>query len=218
MKKVTIEVYEYDELSPEAQTKARDWFRAADEGDAFYAESVYEDAAEIAGHLGITIEKSERRSRYHIFWSGFSSQGDGACFEGSWSAANVNAKALIEYAPQDVELHRIVKGFAEVAAAFPQASFTVKQSGHYNHEHCTEFAFEFEASETELARRGGFDQRQPEDDAEDRLRTAAKDFMRWIYKQLETAYNYEQEDETVAENIRANEYGFTVDGKRSTVL
>jgi hypothetical protein len=47
---------------------------------------------------------------------------------------------------------------------------------------------------------------------------AARDFMDWIYRQLEAAYEFEQKDETVAENIRANEYEFTAEGKRSVTL
>jgi hypothetical protein len=37
--------------------------------------------------------------------------------------------------------------------------------------------------------------------------------MRWIYRQLEAAYEDYHADDNVAENIIANAYEFTADGK-----
>ena len=39
-------------------------------------------------------------------------------------------------------------------------------------------------------------------------------FADWIYLQLQNEYEYQNSDEQVAETIEANEYEFTVDGKR----
>jgi hypothetical protein len=39
--------------------------------------------------------------------------------------------------------------------------------------------------------------------------------MRWIYRQLEREYDYQNADAQVDENIRANEYEFYEDGKRA---
>ena len=46
------------------------------------------------------------------------------------------------------------------------------------------------------------------------LTEAARDFMRWIYRQLEAAYEWENAVEQVDDSIRANEYEFTEDGER----
>lgn len=42
----------------------------------------------------------------------------------------------------------------------------------------------------------------------------ARDFMNWIYRQLESEYDYQNADEQVDDTIRANEYTFTAEGKR----
>lgn len=38
-------------------------------------------------------------------------------------------------------------------------------------------------------------------------------FADWIYRQLETEYDYQNSDEQVDESIIANEYEFTEEGK-----
>jgi hypothetical protein len=49
---------------------------------------------------------------------------------------------------------------------------------------------------------------------EDTLIELARDFMDWIYKQLEKEWDYQNSDEQVEESIRANEYEFLEDGVR----
>ena len=48
----------------------------------------------------------------------------------------------------------------------------------------------------------------------DSLIETARDYMRWIYKQLEKEYDYQNSDECVDENILANEYTFEINGTR----
>ena len=50
-------------------------------------------------------------------------------------------------------------------------------------------------------------------EAEDDIKEIARDFMRWIYKRLESEYEYSVSDEAVEENIITNEYEFTEDGE-----
>jgi hypothetical protein len=207
---IVTDVYTFDLLSDKAKEKARDWYRQASDGDAFGAECVIEDAEEMLKHAGWDISK--------IYYSGFSSQGDGACFEGAWSAKAVNVAAMKDNAPLDTELHRIAEELAKVAAAFPLSSGGVKQSGHYYHEHCTRFDFEpgdDEACEDIIY--------QSEEDkahsalvssVEDDFIEASRDAMRWIYRQLEKDWEFQNSDETVDENILVNEYTFTEAGKR----
>lgn len=197
---IVTDVYTFDLLSDKAKEKARDWYRQASAGDNFEAECVIDDAEEVLKHTGWNISK--------VYYSGFSSQGDGACFEGAWSAGGVNVVAMKEAAPLDTELHRIAEELAKVAAALPLSSGGVRQSGYYYHEYCTRF--EFEASEEK-------------DDAETNLAInsaeadfieASRDAMRWIYRQLEKDWEFQNSDETVDENILANEYTFMIDGER----
>lgn len=67
MKTIEINAYTYAELTPEAQERARDWYRECSAGDTYYSEYVQEDAREIAKRLGYEVKD--------IYWSGFWSQG-----------------------------------------------------------------------------------------------------------------------------------------------
>lgn len=198
MKVIETKVYNFSELSPSAKEKAREWYR---EGafDYDWWEFIYYDAKTIARLMGIEIDK--------IYFSGFWSQGDGACFEGKWRARDVKRDGVKGYAPQDTELHRIAVIFEELAEKFPESYFGVKHRGHYYHENCTEFSCDF-GDDTENHKPDDMDT------AEDTMKEAARDFMRWIYRQLEKEYDYLNADEQVDKMIEANEYTFTEDGKR----
>jgi hypothetical protein len=222
MKTISITVYEYDELSPKAQEKARDWYREASAGDNDFADSVIEDVEQIAPLMGIDFALRDVRTvggktfqEPCIFYSGFSSQGDGACFEGTWRASDVKPGEVAAYAPKDETLHAIAAEFERISKEFPQATFSTKHRGNYYHEGCVEFDF------NTLPDYDGVldpaDEKRIET-AEGALKEAARDFMKWIYRQLEAAYDYEQSDENVAEAIRANDYEFTAEGKRSIVI
>lgn len=229
MKTIKTEVFNYDELADEAKEKARDWFRSCSDGDSFWSEFTIDDAQTIAGLMGIEFDKPRHRnSGVAVYWSGFSSQGDGACFEGSWSADRLKPGAVAEHAPQDKELHRIAGELERIAKAFPESSFRVRHSGHYHHSGCT--SFECEVGDIDSADSRLEKYMSPDDSLDDAITMArdrwaddfpeqeliqlARDFMDWIYGQLEKQYEYENSDDTVAENIRINEYTFTADGKR----
>lgn len=94
----TITTYSFDELSDAAKEKAREWFRSGDDF-SYYAKAVIEDAKEIGKIMGIEIEE--------VYYSGFSSQGDGASFKGHWAYEKGSVKAIKSHATTDTELHRI---------------------------------------------------------------------------------------------------------------
>jgi len=203
-------VYQFDELSDEAKEKAREWYRQWNCDDSFWSECTIDDAKEIGKLLGMDID--------NVYFSGFWSQGDGACVEGTWRASNVKVDKMKEYAPQDKELHRIVDGLAEIARAYPDGYFKVTHRGHYSHSGCTAFdvelpteqenELEYDAPEYKLLQ-----VKLGED--EDTLIKLARDFMDWIYKQLEKEWDYQNSDEQVEESIRANEYEFLESGRRA---
>jgi hypothetical protein len=66
------------------------------------------------------------------------------------------------------------------------------------------------------------DDRSPDDpkwqSTHDTLVETARDFMKWIYRQLEAAWDDNNSDAVVDDNIRANEYLFTEEGKRCAAL
>jgi hypothetical protein len=197
MKTITTTVYTFDELDTRAKKKARDWFLTGLEFDGEYT---IEDAETALAFAGFTVDR--------VLFTGFASQGDGACFEGAWEAGKVNAAGMREYAPQDADLHGIADECAALAAAFPGASLRVKHSGRYCHEGCTDFAvFITDAQGEEIDSPAAAD-------AEKALIEVSRRAMRWIYRRLEAEYDAERETEAVDETIRANEYTFTADGKR----
>ncbi len=208
MKTIEIKLYTYEELNADAQAKARDWWR---EGwDDFFSECILEDFEAIALLMGFTIDSRDAETvsgktfrKPKIYWSGFWSQGDGACFEGAWTASDVKPGKVAEFAPLDKELHRIAAVFEAAAKSFPEASFSVRHAGHYYHAHSTRFDIEF-----------GEDVDYDVDTAQ-ALTEAARDLMDWLYRKLEKEYEWQNADEQVAETIIANEYYFTQDGVRS---
>jgi len=203
---ITRTVYTYDELTPTAQEKARDWFRSTSDGSDM--ESVYEDAAEIADILGIDLRQT-RKSHTDgthsyvptIYYSGFWSQGDGACFVGTYGYKKGAAKAIRAYAPEDAELHRIADSLQKLQRQhFYRLTAKMNHSGHYYHSGCMWVEVESYNDSREL----------PENDVAQLMR----DFADWIYSQLEKAYEWENADEQVSENIRINEYTFNESGTR----
>lgn len=184
-------VYNLEELSDKAKEKARDWYRGGMDQDIYWSESVTDDVKTILGYLGFEIK--------YIHWSGFWSQGDGACFAGKWRAADVNLKGLLEYAPGYEDVDRVVARLSEIAINAPSISFSVEQSGYYQHENCTAFDFDEEVSEEYC----------------EELAELSKDLMRWIYSRLEQAWDFENSNETVDENIINNEYEFLESGERA---
>lgn len=207
-------VYQFDELSDRAKDTARQWYREASQDDNYFAENVIEDAAQIADQLGINLRQTTvklmgggTRQEPTIYWSGFSSQGDGACFEGTYYYAKASKRKIREYAPLDTELHAIADGLAEVQRKYwYQLQASVKHRGHYQHEMCTEI-------DVDADQVGDRYQDVSKEDAET-VRELLRDFMRWIYRSLEKEYDYQNSDEVVDETIRANEYTFDEDGNR----
>lgn len=200
MHTVTIkkDIYQFNELSDSAKETARDWYR---EGNLNYEwwDFIYEDTKRIGNILGIDIDD--------IYFSGFSCQGDGACFTGFYSYAKESVTAIKAECPKDTELHEIAEGLYKLQRGwFYRLSANIKQSGHYNHEYYTDIDI-LENDEYLFSSR-------PILGAEGTLTDLLRDFMRWIYKSLETEYNWLMSNESIDENILANEYEFEVDGSR----
>lgn len=228
---VTNWLYKFEELSDRAKEKAREWYRAG-QLDYDWWDSVYEDALRMAEILGIEIDY-----RYHpasgrpgskgwkepkIWFSGFCSQGDGACWEGSYRYAKGALKKLQSEAPAryqylkpdgtsewtenagNIELHRIAKALQKVQARhFYKLVAVSNHRGHYNHSGC--MSIEVEHDEDRYRDLG---------DAEDDIKDALRDFADWIYRRLEEEHDWLTSDEQVDDSIIANEYTFDEDGNR----
>lgn len=206
MRTIETKAYQYDELDTKAQEKARDWYRRSNENDQYWSEYVIEDFEHIAKLLGIDLRTREiglmgggKRLASCVYWSGFSCQGDGACFEGRYTYAPGSVKAIKNHAPVDKELHRIAEGLRDVQRQhFYKLAVTIR---HYYHSHGVDIQIE---DDTPTLRAGAYDT----------VAQLLRDLMNWLYRMLEAEYNSQQEDEYVAEQIKANEYEFDSEGKR----
>lgn len=204
-------VYRLDELSEAAKDKARAWHRDSAFDPDWY-DAVTEDFARVAEILGVELLTRPVRlmgggSRQQpcIWFSGFWSQGDGACFEGRYVYAKSAPQKIRAYAPQDAELHHIADTLQEVQQRnFYQLHAGIRHRGHYYHEYCMVISVERDSP-------SGQDMTA---DAEDTVIEAQRDLARWLYRQLEREYDYLSSDEVVDEGIVANDYTFTDSGER----
>jgi hypothetical protein len=207
MRTIETVVYQYDELSPEAQENARDWFLKDFE---FEADFVLEDAARVAALLGIEFDTHTvdlygggTRQEPNISWSGFSTYGDGACFEGRYAYAPGSVEAAKAYAPLDKVLQGIAIWLREAQKRhFYSLTALTRHRGHYYHSGCMDVAVE-DSREIEVS-----------DTAEEEITEALRSFADWIYSQLQAEYHYQVSPDNVEESIRVNAYEFTADGKQ----
>ena len=204
-------VYELEELPDTAKENARAWYRGACLEHEWY-DFVFEDFETICRILGVTLRTSPvrlfgggTREKSHLFFRGFSNQGDGASFEGQYCHARGAARAIRAHAPKDEELHRIADELQAVQKRnFWQLHCSIRTRGNYCHEHG--MAIEVERDSPTW---------QPmTDGAEDAVIEALRDLARWFYRQLEREYDYLTSDTAVDESIAINGYTFTAQGRR----
>lgn len=208
---IATTVYRLDELSEGAKDRARAWYR---EGgfDHDWFDAVYEDFQRIAEILGIRLKTrttrlvgGRTREDPCIWFSGFCSQGDGACWEGVYVYRKSAAADLRAYAPQDKTLHRI----AETLQAAQQQNFyqlraEVTHRGNYYH--AFSMAIDVTRDCPALQELVG--------NAEAIVIGALRDLANWLYRQLEQEYDYLTSDEAVDETLVANGYTFIEEGRR----
>ncbi len=201
MKEVKIKLFKFSELCDKAKEKARQWWREMENDTEFAFGDVTEDALEILKYMGFTDAK--------IWWSGFCSQGDGACFQGRWSAMNVKPGKAKEHASIDEEIHRIASIIEEVAAKHPESSVNLTHVGHYYHYNTIDFEDHegFDLPETEER------DAEVDEEAEAGLKEASQDMMKWIYRKLEEQNDWYYGDEHIDEDMEEQEYMFRADGR-----
>lgn len=204
-------VYAFDELSEEARESARQWYRTG-AFDYDWYDAVFDDFAHIAAILGVELRTRPirlfgggTRPQNCIYFSGFSSQGDGACFEGDWRHAKRVRAAIRDYAPRDAELHRIADALEAIQwRNFYQLYAAIRHRGRYYHEYGMEISVE----------RDSPNYQEPTANAAEEATEALRDLARWLYRRLEAEFDYLNSDEAVDDAIIANDYSFTADGQR----
>lgn len=203
MKTKTINLYTFNELSDSAKERARDWWRKAFSGDNFWAEYTEEEARQQANFMGFNVEK--------ILWSGFASQGDGACFIGRWNAQDLTTNEVANgwgECDSTTEIKAIAAKFAKLAEQFPELQVKISHRDRYCHERSVDYDCHFFDLET------GEEKDWPDNFFEIDFKEACVDLFQWIYRQLEKEYEYQNSAECIDELLVSNGYTFTEDGRR----
>lgn len=203
-------VYTLSELDEDARERARDWYREQFDDD--WCEPVITDFCTVCSIVGVQL-KTVRRALYGggsrdlpcIWFRGFWSQGDGACFEGSWCFQRQAPQRIREYAPQDRELHGIADRLLAVSRRnFYQLRARIVHRGPCLHRFAMGISVDRDSPVDQDATT----------DAEDVVAEAMRDLAHWLYVQLEREYEYQASDAVVDEMCAANGWTFTADGRR----
>ena len=165
--------------------------------DQWY-DCVYEDFKQDMREVGIHVAR--------IYFSGFCSQGDGACFEGSFD----DLRTYLDHHHKDQ--YPMIRKLLEREG---YVYVTCSHSGHYYHENCTHFSVEQETFYRLVECPTEFHEqivdqwdKQLEHEIDDFERDVIeqwRSYMQDLYRLLEAEYDHLTSDEAVWETIEANE-------------
>ena len=186
-------------LSPARREALLEEHRNTNTDDIDWWDGAYEDFIEECKGQGITVDERARSRQPAIYFSGFWSQGDGACFEGQvedWP------KFLAAFGRP--ELATMYQKFDE------RLTLSWQHSGHYYHENCTSFSSCLVVSnpydeETEPLQHDAWALAYKDGAIFDELEEDFTEFVRWrmrdLYHDLEEEYDHLTSDETVVEYL-----------------
>ena len=188
--------YTFNELSESSKERARDNYRINCMDYEWYG-FTYDDWKAALLLIGIDVS--------NIYFSGFSCQGDGACFECRYTYAKGWRKAVVSEFGGDMQTILLAAGKRLQAIQKPyfySVSATVKHSGKYSHSNCTDFTIEtgeyFESSDII--------------DLEDDIKSVLRGLMDDLYRSLETEHNYLTSDSVIDEYLQDGDWQFLESG------
>jgi hypothetical protein len=154
-----------------------------------WAEHTIECFKELCNCMGLDIEK--------VYFSGFHSQGDGACFIGKYSY-NKNSVSLLKTITKDETIIKIAKQLSYFQRkSFYSVHAKITHTGRYCHENS--MSYDFYSDRTENIEEHLF---------EKQFQSLAK----WLYNKLDESYEYLISDEAVLETLIMENYEFSEDG------
>jgi hypothetical protein len=182
-KQVQITLFTFDELSEESQQKIIEPFREAYEPD--YSHIYYEFINDMSENYGADIKIDD------IEWSGFWSQGDGACFTCDFDEEVIETMLRAELSEDDrAHLDRLGVRFNSIK------SIRTGPSNFYSHENTVTGEISFYCSDdTELKVEVIA---AMEAHLTDIIRRSCKD----LYQRLQDYYDEEMEDEVIVRRIK----------------
>ncbi len=182
-------IYSFDELSAQAREKAVEHFQEYNSyldydwhGDTI---DDFKTILELIGYYDITC-----------YFSGFHSQGDGACFSARFERNKRCLEKVKSYCPKEEEILNIVE---QIQSEIPlREKYEIKHSGHYYHEYCTNVYYLGDNNKAEQL--------------DERFLELSRKLMGILYESLNDEYDYLNSSESIIEHIKANDYEFTEDG------
>jgi len=178
-------LYTFDELAPAAREKVLERERHINVEGEWYDHVLDEWKGRLEG-LGYEEPR--------IFFSGFGSQGDGACFE-----ARVNLEAWLKQHGLGRKCGRLGRAFRD-----GEVEIRLRHSGHYYHPYSTDVEDHYSGPDDEVAREL--------EEAKALIESEKVELSRDIYRELEDDYFALTSDEAVTETLRINDYLFHGDG------
>lgn len=199
--------FKFEELSERAKDKAREEYTSGDYPGYDWWDDVYEDAVRIGQMIGIEIgatthvsTKGRNYTTTNIWFCGFGSQGEGACFDGDYRYAP-NAAKHIDQETNDEELLRIAKELTLMQLTqrlLGLEYFTAVIHAERNN-----------SIRTEIRDWGVDEVGEPDEEKFQRL---MQDFADWIYARLEDENDCLYSDEYVDERLSENDCVFDESG------
>lgn len=177
----------YEELSDTAKEHAYQEFKEYRTTDTYWWEPVMEDWVDRLQGVGISTSIEQ------MHFTGFHSQGDGACFTGS-----IDLKEFLEAHPdlkkEHARLYMSTIPFDDRGAACEYFDIELTRVGgsHYNHEKSVHLGTWDINILPELDTEEDEDYERLFIDAEPDIEWQCRDYMKELYKDLENAYEYEQ--------------------------
>lgn len=193
MKILQTKIYSFSELSKDAKAKAVESLRDINVDYDNWHDYIIEDYTEKLEALGYRDIK--------IFYSGFWSQGDGACY-----TATVD---IYEW----LKAHKLSNKYKALFNVSKEGgiSATISHSSRYYYSTSTSLEESGIWEESEKVQSQYYEI--------EKLILAEREQMgNELYRALESAYEEERKDENVINTIEANEYSFLEDGTRSLHL
>jgi hypothetical protein len=187
----------YEELSQERKEKELCRWQETSE---FCPDFTIDKEKELLELVGISVNK--------IYFSGFHSQGDGACFTGYYRYRKGWKKALQEQFKHNIipeETLALGQALQDIQKKyFYTLAINLKHSGNYYHENCIYFTIG-DIWDRYLT----FSRAEEEDIAQ-----PFKEYMQYIYSSLEEEYTYQQSEQSFAEYCECNDIEFEEEGEK----
>jgi len=206
MQTKTYNVYKYNELTKEAQQKAVDNLRDINVDFEDWHTCVLEDRVAKLEEYGFYTPK--------ILYSGFSSQGDGACF-----TATLDNGGLLEFLTKSKQLTKYPALVKAINKCEIYVNISITHNDRYMHAYSSTVSDDTEMQTNEeltgklLEEYTAWFQSFFDRDSRNGRIGWYIDECEDIYRHLQTEYEYQTDDYAIIETIEANNYDFTENGK-----